>query len=121
MSNLRIDVPPAGIYLAGRNNPKARLLNASIGSGEAGLPIAEFLIEPGTRLAGRYELKDISLIGFDQSECEIVIAGDSGDRIAHYGIVSARQATLDQSGDSIKFISRLEPHHFGYPLKEATH
>src|SRR5206468_1026077 len=101
-------------------NPNAQFISASINSGESGLPEASFVIETAGRKSGRSELKDRSLIDVDQKECEIVVGvGGTGDRVVHFGIVSATHSTLDSNGDSITYISRLEPHHFGNPLRES--
>jgi hypothetical protein len=121
MSNLRSAAPPASVYLNGLVNKNARFLSCSFGSGENGLPEASFVVEPNVRNLGKIgRLQDMSLIDVGQQECEIVIGqGGEGDRVVHFGIVSARHVTLDATGDSITYMSRLEAHHFGVPLREA--
>src|SRR5262245_9582003 len=115
----RIAAPPVNVYLNGKLETDAQVMSCTIGSGADGLPQCEFVIEKAGRTKNRFQVADIALIGFDQALCEVEIIGLANTTVAHAGVVSARQANLSGAGDWFKFQSRLEPHHFGFPLKEC--
>src|SRR4051812_46128042 len=112
----QIAVPPVGLYIAGRSGTNFQLLDCSIGSGSAGLPQGRIINEPAARRSGRSSLQNMRLAAAPQDEVEVVIAGDGGSRVIWLGDIVAQQGAIDSGGDSITYIARVEPHHFGIPL-----
>jgi hypothetical protein len=120
MSNLRLDTPPIQIYADGQPWPQASPMTLQMGSGAGGLTELQFVVDPVARDKGRTNLAGMQLMDFDQAEIEVVIAGDKGDRTAYCGNVLQTHNTLDgESGDSIKYVARVENCHFGIPLSKA--
>jgi hypothetical protein len=111
----QISAPPVGVYLNGKLTDGVHVLSCSFGKGSAGLATAELVFATTGQNQGHIEVENIELAKFEQPSVEIVIAGDSGDRVIWCGDILARHYSLSE----VTCTARVEDYHFGLPLKKS--
>jgi hypothetical protein len=110
--SLRIEAPDVRVFVGGVESPNVHCLNATLGAGAQTLPRALLEIQPPTRHTGRRRLLDMEFASFNQAEVEVMVGG----QVVHWGKALAQAVNLDESGDVVRVVSRMDEHHFGRQL-----